>query len=138
MICIPAAVARCAPAGGSPGQRPVLTPGQRRRLDARTVSGAASSSGNASGKGKLTLQCPPALLELLKEHRKKQAAERLRAGSSWTDHDLVFATKRGGPIERTEDWRSWKAILAQAQVRDARVHDARHTAATLLIEQGVL
>ena len=80
---------------------------------------------------------PPALLELLKEHRKRQAADRLRAGSSWTDHDLVFATRRGGPIERTEDWRSWKTILRQARVRDARVHDARHTAATLLIEQGV-
>jgi integrase len=47
----------------------------------------------------------------------------------------VFATRRGGPIERAEYWRSWKAILRQAQVRDAwvrdaRVHDARHTAAT--------
>jgi site-specific recombinase XerD len=42
-----------------------------------------------------------------------------------------------GSIERTEDWRAWKAILRQAGVRDARVHDARHTAATLLIEQGV-
>ena len=31
----------------------------------------------------------------------------------------------------------WKAILKQARVRDVRVHDARHTAATLLIEQGV-
>ena len=30
-----------------------------------------------------------------------------------------------------------KAILRRAGVRDARVHDARHTAATLLIEQGV-
>jgi integrase len=89
------------------------------------------------GKGKLTLQCPPALLELLKEHRKRQAAERLKTGSSWTDYDLVFATRRGGPIAWTEDWRSWNAILRQAQVRDARVHDARHTAASLLIEQGV-
>ena len=61
----------------------------------------------------------------------------MRAGSSWTDHDLVFATRRGGPIERTEDWRSWKALLGRAQVRDARVHDAWHTAAALLIEQGV-
>lgn len=77
------------------------------------------------------------LLELLREHRKRQAAERLRAGSSWTDHDLVFATRHGSPIERTEDWRAWKAILGQAHVRDARVHDARHTAATLLIAQGV-
>jgi len=32
------------------------------------------------GKGKLTLQCPPALLELLKEHRKRQAAGRLKGG----------------------------------------------------------
>jgi site-specific recombinase XerD len=89
------------------------------------------------GKGKLTLQCPPPVLELLKEHRKRQAAERLRAGNAWTDHDLVFATRHGGPIERTEDWRAWKAILRRAGVRDARVHDARHTAATLLKGQGV-
>jgi integrase len=38
---------------------------------------------------------------------------------------------------RTEDWREWKAILKKAGVRDGRLHDARHTAATLLIEQGV-
>jgi hypothetical protein len=49
------------------------------------------------GKSKLTLQCPPALLELLREHRKRQAVERLRAGDLWADHDLVFATRRGGP-----------------------------------------
>ncbi|MEU7832435.1 MULTISPECIES: tyrosine-type recombinase/integrase [unclassified Nonomuraea] len=89
------------------------------------------------GKGKLTLQCPPALLALLKAHKKTQAAERLKAGDRWTDHDLVFTTQTGGPIERTEDWKQWKSILKQAGVRDARVHDARHTAATLLIEQGV-
>ena len=89
------------------------------------------------GKSELTLQCPPALLDLLREHRKRQAEERLRAGSTWTDHDLVFTIRYGGPIERTEDWRMWKAVLHAAQVRDARVHDARHTAATLLIEQGV-
>jgi site-specific recombinase XerD len=89
------------------------------------------------GKSKLTLQCPPPVLELLKEHHKRQAAERPRAGDAWKDHDLVFTTRHGGSIERTEDWRAWKAILRQAGVRDARVHDARHTAATLLIEQGV-
>ncbi|WP_217708929.1 tyrosine-type recombinase/integrase [Nonomuraea rhodomycinica] len=49
----------------------------------------------------------------------------------------MFATKHGTPIERTEDWKAWKAILKQAGVRDVRVQDARHTAATLPIEQGV-
>jgi hypothetical protein len=32
-----------------------------------------------------------------------QAAERLRAGTAWEDHDLVFATRHGNSIERTED-----------------------------------
>jgi len=73
---------------------------------------------------------PAPLLNLLREHRKRQAAERLRTGDARRDHDLVFATRHGGPIDRIEDWRSWKAILRQAGVRDVRVHDARHTAAT--------
>uniref|UniRef100_UPI0009EC6D0E tyrosine-type recombinase/integrase n=1 Tax=Nonomuraea pusilla TaxID=46177 RepID=UPI0009EC6D0E len=89
------------------------------------------------GKSRLTLQCPPALLALLKTHKQAQVAERLKAGDQWMDHDLVFTTKQGGPIERTEDRKQWKAILRQAGVREVRVHDARHTAATLLIEQGV-
>jgi integrase len=31
----------------------------------------------------------------------------------------------------------WKALLRRAGVREARLHDARHTASTLLVEQGV-
>ncbi|NAS22147.1 tyrosine-type recombinase/integrase [Herbidospora sp. NEAU-GS84] len=100
-------------------------------------SGGGLEFRQRKGKSKLTLQCPPALLALLKEHRRLQAIERLKAGDRWEDNDLVFATRLGGPIERTEDWKVWKSILRQAKVRDARVHDARHTAATLLIEQGV-
>ncbi len=35
------------------------------------------------------------------------------------------------------DWLAWKQLLNAAGVRDARLHDARHTAATLLLQQGV-
>lgn len=31
----------------------------------------------------------------------------------------------------------WRSLLAVAEVREARVHDARHTAASLLLEQGI-
>jgi site-specific recombinase XerD len=41
------------------------------------------------------------------------------------------------PIESRDDWEDWRALLADAGIRAARVHDARHTAATLLPEQGV-
>nr|WP_184937404.1 tyrosine-type recombinase/integrase [Planomonospora venezuelensis] len=77
------------------------------------------------------------MLALLKEHRKAQAVERLGVGDRGEDHDLVLTIRHGSPIERTEGWRVWKTILKQAEVRDGRVHNARHTAAALLIEQGV-
>lgn len=89
------------------------------------------------GKKRLTLQCPPELLPILKAHRKAQNAERLKAGDKWEDWDLVFCLRNGRPNTRTEDWREWKTILREANVRDARLHDARHTCGTLLVEQGV-
>ena len=89
------------------------------------------------GKSRLTLQCPPELLPLLRSHRANQATDRLSAGAAWNDHDLVFTTSLGTPIERSDDWREWKVVLRLAGVRLGRLHDARHTAATLLMEQGV-
>jgi site-specific recombinase XerD len=59
------------------------------------------------------------------------------AGDCRRDHDLVFATLKGLPIDRTDDWREWHAVLKAAGVRWGRLHDARHTAGTLLVEQGV-
>jgi hypothetical protein len=77
------------------------------------------------------------LLPHLRAHRVAQSAARLAAGELWEDWDLVFAQPNGRPIQPRHDWEAWKALLASAGVRDARLHDARHTAATLLLEQGV-
>ena len=49
----------------------------------------------------------------------------------------MFPGGRGQPVDRSEDWRQWKSLLRTAGVREGRLHDARHTAATLLVEQGV-
>ncbi len=80
---------------------------------------------------------PAQLVEALRTHRARQLEERLRAGEHWEDHDLVFCQPSGRPIDPRGDWRDWKALLGRAEVRDARLHDARHTAATLLLTQGV-
>lgn len=58
----------------------------------------------------------------------------MAVGSLWQDHGLVFATPTGGKIDPRRDWAEWKEILRAAGVHDARLHDARHTAATLLLE----
>jgi len=90
-----------------------------------------------SDKGKRTIGIPSQLVVALASHRQQQRVERIAAGSLWQDLGLVFASPTGGKIDPRRDWAEWKSILEVAEVRDARLHDARHTAATLLLEQGV-
>jgi integrase len=89
------------------------------------------------GKNKRLAPIPPPLVPLLKAHRKDQLRERLAAGELWEEHDLVFCQENGRPIDPRMDWEEFKDILTAAGLRDARVHDNRHTAGTLMIESGV-
>jgi integrase len=65
------------------------------------------------------------------------ASPSIAAGSQWHDGDFVWCQANGRPIGAHADWADWKALLKTAGIRDARLHDARHTAATLLLAQGV-
>ncbi|MGL5827846.1 MAG: tyrosine-type recombinase/integrase [Nocardioides sp.] len=87
--------------------------------------------------GRRTVALPEVLADQLREHRRRQATERLAAGSAWQDYDLVFARADGHPLHPTVDNGAWRRLLAAASIRPARLHDARHTAATLLLYQGV-
>ncbi|GLZ15861.1 site-specific integrase [Actinomadura sp. NBRC 104425] len=91
------------------------------------------------GKRGREIPIPPPLLELLKAHKAAQDAERQAAGENWEDWDLVWCRPDGRPIDRRADWGAWKELLRAAGIQaDAyRLHDARHTAGTLLGEQGV-
>lgn len=85
-----------------------------------------------------TVAVPAPLLEELRRHRRTQAEERLAAGPGWSRAaDLVFPNEFGEPLDPSRDRREWKQILMAAAVRDVRLHDARHTAATLLLVQGI-
>ena len=87
--------------------------------------------------GRRRVALPAPLVERLRSHRHDQRKQRLLAGSVWEEHGLVFCQPTGRPIDPRQDWGHWKALLATGGVRDARLHDARHTAATLLLVQGV-
>ncbi|HEX6077339.1 MAG TPA: tyrosine-type recombinase/integrase [Micromonosporaceae bacterium] len=49
----------------------------------------------------------------------------------------MFTTSTGRPLNPNTDYREWKALLNAAGLRDGRLHDARHTAATGLLILGV-
>jgi integrase len=77
---------------------------------------------------------------VLREHRAAQVAHRLAMGPAWVGSplgELVFSTATGQPMHRSVDRKAWLRILEAAKVPVVRVHDARHTAATLLLEAGV-
>jgi integrase len=79
---------------------------------------------------------PGQVLEELRKHRVRQKRQRMLAGSLWEDHDLVFCDELGRPIDPRRDHEEWKELLREAGVREVRLHDARHTAATVALELG--
>ena len=83
----------------------------------------------------ITLPAP--LITVLRQHKITQDSEREQAGELWDEYDLVFAQPTGRPIDPRRDWDDWVTVLDEAGIRRVRVHDGRHTAGTLLIEQGV-
>ncbi len=71
-------------------------------------------------------------------NRAAQLRLKLARANVWDHtHDLVFCTDWGTLIDPHADYRDWKNILRDAGVRQVRLHDARHTAATLVLLQGV-
>jgi len=73
----------------------------------------------------------------LLRHRQRQDAER-KTVEDWEDNDLVFPNRRGRPMYATNLLdRSFSNLLKRAAVPKIRFHDLRHTAATLLLGEGV-
>lgn len=89
-----------------------------------------------SDAGRRSIILTPVAISALRDHRKAQLEERLRAGGRWRDHDLVFCTANGTPISRHNLRRSFLLHLAHAGLPTIRFHDLRHTAATLMLSQG--
>lgn len=87
--------------------------------------------------GRRGVVLPAQLATLLDEHRQQHDREREHAGTVWQDGGWMFAQPNGRPIDTTTDRTEWKRLLTDAGVRDARLHDARHTAATVLLLLGV-
>lgn len=99
----------------------------------RRHSGGVVVTDVKSRAGRRVIGVPGPLLEALEKHREAQNAERENAGELWDEGDWMFANHVGRPVHPTVDHENWKLLLRSADVRDARLHDARHTAATMLL-----
>lgn len=86
---------------------------------------------------KKTIALADELVDVLRTHFDQQEKQREKAANAWEGQDLVFCQPNGRPIDPRRDWDEWADLLHTAGLPHHRVHAARHTAATLLLEQGV-
>jgi len=85
-------------------------------------------------KGRRRLRLTPEAVDALKRHRIAQNEERLRQGSSWRDHGLVFCSAVGTPMSPDNlVRRSYKPLLERAGLPEIPFHCLRHTFASLMM-----
>lgn len=76
-------------------------------------------------------------LAVLREHRDPQRFVNQAAGDQWQDHGLIVSTGIGTPVNPNNVTRSYKRLVMLSGVPAIRVHDTRHTAATMMLRAGV-
>jgi integrase len=107
------------------------------RQASQRVAGELHFTAPKTRHSRRTLPLPALAVDALREHRVRQAAERLAAGRAWTDSGLVFTTTHGTPIEPRNLNRHWYGVRDRSGLPDVRLHDLRHTCVTLLLDAGV-
>jgi integrase len=90
-----------------------------------------------TARGRRSVALDPATVAALKGWRKGQAAERLAWGPAWTDSGLVFTREDGRPLHPREVTRAFTRHVLAAELPIVRLHDLRHTHATLALAAGV-
>jgi integrase len=76
-------------------------------------------------------------VEALRAHRRRQQDERDEWGADYRDRDLVVAKENGEPIHPHTFTQSFERLILNAELRRIRLHDLRHTHATLALKAGV-
>jgi integrase len=89
-------------------------------------------------KSRRTLALPRRCVQALREHRKLQANDRLRAGALWQDHGLVFSSTVGTPLSANNVIRAFRVITEKAGLgMDWAPREMRHTFVSVLSANGV-
>lgn len=83
------------------------------------------------------IQLDASTVAMLKAHRRAQARERLAVGAGYVDHGLVFPAPDGRPVQPDLCTKAFDRRVRQLDVPVIRLHDLRHTWATLALEAGV-
>lgn len=83
-----------------------------------------------------TIMLSDTLVAALREHRRAQLETKMTKGHDWNADGFVFANSQGVPWYQGTVRDAFKAALRRANLPPIRLHDLRHTCATLLLANG--
>ena len=78
----------------------------------------------------------PSVMAALRDQRRRQAEQRLLAGSAWADSDLVFVNELGQSPAHSTISRAYKRIVQGLGYPAPRFHDLRHSYAVAALQAG--
>ena len=87
--------------------------------------------------GRRTIALSPASCLVLREHREKQEADATLLGRQLAEDDLVFSHPDGSPRDPSTLPLAFRRLTRRVGLDGVRLHDLRHTMASLYLEQGV-
>ena len=76
-------------------------------------------------------------VEQLDAHKLAQQQDRDEWGSEYRDQDLVFCRENGTPIHPQTFSQAFERLIAKTSLPRIRLHDLRHTHATIALKAGV-
>lgn len=103
----------------------------------RQPGGIVMSQGKTGKKGWRTIQLPAPVITALLDHQSRQGKERVAAGDAWEDHELVFCTPIGTPLDPDNHRKIFATVTKRAGIGKWHPHELRHSATSIMLAQGV-
>ena len=90
-----------------------------------------------SDRSRRVVSLPPSAAQVLQEHREEQARQIAETGRELREDDLVFNDLEGRPLRPDTVTHAWVKLVRRIGLKGVRLHDTRHTHASLMLKQGV-
>jgi integrase len=88
-------------------------------------------------KSRRALELPEDVAKALRDHHRRQARQRLKAGKKWNDNKLVFCMRTGTPLLADNVRRSFRAITKKARIGENWTpRELRHSFVSLMSDNG--
>jgi integrase len=91
-----------------------------------------------SATGRRTVALPPSAQLVLNEYRERRESESIMLDKPMEDNDLLFCDiTTGEPMRAATVSHAWSKLIKKTGMRYIRLHDARHSHASLMLKQGI-